>query len=249
MKETIMEFKCWLRLVLSGGNPPSTPDKKISIFFVRCILSMCVPKKRNSESPAGSPDFKISEALVSLCAQSAARSGDFNISERVSYLSTLWHVQNHAQVHLSCTWTGYGHLSAISEFFLFGNFLPNFNLKNLIWNLHKGFFHEINCQNLLLIKKWASHAWYGTLGMAISLPMELTFPLYNFLCKTICALAVGLWWPSLLVEVGLRAQNTIWNFRVPCGIISNTFKVRFFFPCCLSFTALELFCHNYMENP
>jgi hypothetical protein len=40
-----------------------------------------------------------------------------------------------------------------------------------------------------------------------------------------------------LVEVGLRAQNTIWNFRVPCGIISNTFKVKifFFFPCCLSF--------------
>jgi hypothetical protein len=108
-----------------------------SFFFVRCILSMCFPKKRNSESPGGSPDFKRSEALVSLCTQSAARSGDFNICERVSYLSTLWHVQNHAQVHLSCTWTGnghpgYGHPSAISDFFLFGDLLPNFNLKNLI---------------------------------------------------------------------------------------------------------------------
>ncbi len=86
-----------------------------------------------------------------------------------------------------------------------------------------------------------------------------------------------------LVKVGLRAQNAIWNFRVPCGIISNTFKVysvshltsvwdqrvhytkgrswrtdlssgtlsfkvRLFSPCCLSFTALELFCHNYMKN-
>ncbi len=122
--------------MLSGGKPPLTPDF-FSFFFVRCILSMCFPKKRNSESPGGSPDFKRSEALVSLCTQSAARSGDFNICERVSYLSTLWHVQNHAQVHLSCTWTGnghpgYGHPSAISDFFLFGDLLPNFNLKNLI---------------------------------------------------------------------------------------------------------------------
>jgi hypothetical protein len=52
-----------------------------------------------------------------------------------------------------------------------------------------------------------------------------------------------------LVEVGLRAQNTIWNFRVPCGINSNTFKVKIYFSCCLSFTTLELFCHNYMKNP
>jgi hypothetical protein len=52
-----------------------------------------------------------------------------------------------------------------------------------------------------------------------------------------------------LVEVGLRAQNAIWNFRVPRGIISNTFKVKIFFSCCLSFTTLELSCHNYMENP
>jgi hypothetical protein len=29
-------------------------------------------------------------------------------------------------------------------------------------------------------------------------------------------------------EVGLRAQNAIWNFRVSCGIISNTFKVKIF---------------------
>jgi hypothetical protein len=29
-----------------------------------------------------------------------------------------------------------------------------------------------------------------------------------------------------LVEVGLRAQNAIWNFKVPCDIISNTFKVK-----------------------
>jgi hypothetical protein len=87
--------------VLSGGNTPLTPDNFFSIFFVQCILSMCFPQKRNSECPGGSPDFKISEALVSLCTQSASRSGDFNISERVSYLSTLWHVQNHAQVHLS----------------------------------------------------------------------------------------------------------------------------------------------------
>jgi hypothetical protein len=34
--------------------------------------------------------------------------------------------------------------------------------------------------------------------------------------------------PHLLVEVGLRAQNTTWNFRMPCGIISNTFKVKIF---------------------
>jgi hypothetical protein len=34
---------------------------------------------------------------------------------------------------------------------------------------------------------------------------------------------------GLLVEVGLRAQNAIWNFRVPCDIISNTFKVKIFF--------------------
>jgi hypothetical protein len=26
------------------------------------------------------------------------------------------------------------------------------------------------------------------------------------------------------------------------------FQSKNFFPCCLSFTALELFCHNYMEN-
>jgi hypothetical protein len=63
-----------------------------------------------------------------------------------------------------------------------------------------------------------------------------------------------LWWKCLdwneifLVEVGLRAQNTIWNFKVPCDIISNTFKVIFFSSCCLSFTALESFCHNYMKK-
>ncbi len=43
-----------------------------------------------------------------------------------------------------------------------------------------------------------------------------------------------------LVEVGLRAQNAIWNFGVPDGIISNTFKLKIFlFSCCLSFTALD----------
>jgi hypothetical protein len=112
-------------------------------------------------------------------------------------------------IYLSCTWTGNGHPSVISDFFLFGNSFPNFNLKNLIWNLHKGFFHEINCQNLLLIKKWASHAWYGTLGMAISSPIELTFLCYNFLCKTICALAVGLWWPCLFVHLLMKPCQTL----------------------------------------
>jgi len=30
----------------------------------------------------------------------------------------------------------------------------------------------------------------------------------------------------LLVEVGLKAQNAIWNFRAPRGIIFNNFKAR-----------------------
>ncbi len=187
MKETIMEFKCWLWLVLSGGNPPLTPGFFFSIFFVRCILSMCFPKKRHSEVLEG-PQISRYLRPWYLCALNAARSGDFNICERVSYLSTLWHVQNHPQVHLSCTWTGIEHPSAISDFFLFGNFLPNFNLENLIWNLHKEFFHEINYQNLLLIKNEQVR-----LGMEL-LRWQLAYP-WNWHSRviTFCVKQFVLW--------------------------------------------------------
>jgi hypothetical protein len=39
-----------------------------------------------------------------------------------------------------------------------------------------------------------------------------------------------------LVEVGLRAQNRIWNFRVPPG--HKQLHNNVFFPCCLAFTTM-----------
>jgi len=54
--------------------------------------------------------------------------------------------------------------------------------------------------------------------------------------------------PVLGISVisGGRPEGSKHNlkFQSAIGIISNTFKVKIFFSCCLSFTALELFCHK-----
>jgi len=41
----------------------------------------------------------------------------------------------------------------------------------------------------------------------------------------------------------LKFQSAMWHH------FKHFQSEVFFFSCCLSFTALELFCHNYMENP
>jgi hypothetical protein len=40
----------------------------------------------------------------------------------------------------------------------------------------------------------------------------------------------------------LKFQSAMWQHF-------KHFQSKDFFSCCLSFTALELFCHNYMKNP
>jgi hypothetical protein len=60
MKETIMEFKCWLWLVLSGGNPPLTPD----LFFQFNLwdeICPCVSPKKGIQKVLEGP--KISRYL------------------------------------------------------------------------------------------------------------------------------------------------------------------------------------------
>ncbi len=59
-----------------------------------------------------------------------------------------------------------------------------------------------------------------------------------------------------MIFSGGRLEGSKRNLKfesASCDIISNTFKVKIFFfffvSCCFSFTALELFCHNYMKNP
>jgi hypothetical protein len=68
---------------------------------------------------------------------------------------------------------------------------------------------------------WLHWCWF-TLGV------NLTRVSYKFVQPVVVA-QCGRERLSYFVEVGLRAQNAIWNFRVPCGIISNTFKVKIFF--------------------
>jgi len=87
-----------------------------------------------------------------------------------------------------------------------------------------------------IIKLRAPHCAFCTLGYVLLfglqsflfsslLPLPGVFPLFIYLF--IC----------LLVKVGLRAQNAIWNFRAPHD---HKHLHNNFFSCCLPFTAFEL---------
>ncbi len=80
MKETIMKFKCWLWLVLSGGKPPLTPI--FFLFFLCDAFCPCVSPKKGIQKVLEGPQISRDLRPWYLCAPRALQGLEISIYVR-----------------------------------------------------------------------------------------------------------------------------------------------------------------------